>query len=73
MGLFPALLDDTEHKGIDLAPKTIPPEVFDKHAVAVELTFFQVVVGRGLMSTTGGLMLWVDGWVAPLRILRTTT
>ena len=33
MGLFPAVLDEAKHKGIDLAPKTIPPEVFDKRAV----------------------------------------
>ncbi len=33
MGLFPAVLDESKHKGIDLAPKTIPPEVFDKRAV----------------------------------------
>jgi site-specific DNA-methyltransferase (adenine-specific)/adenine-specific DNA-methyltransferase len=32
-GLFPAVLDEAKHKGIDLAPKTIPPEVFDKRAV----------------------------------------
>jgi len=33
MGLFPAVLDEAKHKGIDLTPKTIPPEVFDKRAV----------------------------------------
>jgi site-specific DNA-methyltransferase (adenine-specific)/adenine-specific DNA-methyltransferase len=33
MGLFPAILDEAKQKGIDLAPKTIPPEVFDKRAV----------------------------------------
>ncbi|MHB1991654.1 DNA methyltransferase [Metallibacterium scheffleri] len=33
MGLFPAVLDEAKGKGIDLAPKTIPPEVFDKRAV----------------------------------------
>jgi site-specific DNA-methyltransferase (adenine-specific)/adenine-specific DNA-methyltransferase len=33
MGLFPAVLEDAKGKGIDLAPKTIPPEVFDKRAV----------------------------------------
>jgi hypothetical protein len=33
MGLFPAVLDEAEQKGIDLAPKTIPPEVLDKRAV----------------------------------------
>ncbi|HLD44158.1 MAG TPA: DNA methyltransferase [bacterium] len=33
MGLFPAVLDEAKQQGIDLAPKTIPPEVFDKRAV----------------------------------------
>lgn len=33
MGLFPAVLDEAKSKGIDIAPKTIPPEVFDKRAV----------------------------------------
>jgi adenine-specific DNA-methyltransferase len=33
MGLFPAVLEEAKGKGIDLAPKTIPPEVFDKRAV----------------------------------------
>ena len=33
MGLFPAVLAEAKQKGIDLAPKTIPPEVFDKRAV----------------------------------------
>ncbi len=33
MGLFPAVLEEAKQKGLDLAPKTIPPEVFDKRAV----------------------------------------
>ena len=33
MGLFPAVLEEAKQKGIDLTPKTIPPEVFDKRAV----------------------------------------
>ena len=33
MGLFPAVLEEAKSKGIDIAPKTIPPEVFDKRAV----------------------------------------
>jgi site-specific DNA-methyltransferase (adenine-specific)/adenine-specific DNA-methyltransferase len=33
MGLFPAVLEEARQKGIDLAPKYIPPEVFDKRAV----------------------------------------
>ena len=33
MGLFPAALEEARHKGIDLAPKYIPADVFDKRAV----------------------------------------
>ena len=33
MGLFPAALDEARGKGIDLTPKYIPAEVFDKRAV----------------------------------------
>ena len=33
MGLFPAVLEEARSKGIELAPKQIPPEVFDKRAV----------------------------------------
>ena len=33
MGLFPAVLAEAKSKGIDLAPKYIPAEVFDKRAV----------------------------------------
>ena len=33
MGLFPAVLEEARAKGIDLAPKYIPADVFDKRAV----------------------------------------
>ena len=33
MGLFPAVLEEARNKGIDLTPKYIPAEVFDKRAV----------------------------------------
>ncbi|MDP1899654.1 MAG: DNA methyltransferase [Rubrivivax sp.] len=33
MGLFPAVLEEARAKGIELTPKQIPPEVFDKRAV----------------------------------------
>ena len=33
MGLFPAVLEEARSKGIELAPKYIPAEVFDKRAV----------------------------------------
>ncbi len=43
MGLFPAALDEAKQKGIDLTPKTIPPEVFDKRAVERGQVRFQDV------------------------------
>jgi len=43
MGLFPAVLDEARQKGIDLTPKTIPPEVFDKRAVERGQVRFQDV------------------------------
>ena len=43
MGLFPAALDEARGKGIDLSPKTIPPEVFDKRAVDKgQVQFFDI-------------------------------
>jgi len=33
MGLFPTVLDEAKSKGIDIAPKCIPADVFDKRAV----------------------------------------
>lgn len=33
MGLFPAVLEEAKQKGIDLVPRYIPAEVFDKRAV----------------------------------------
>jgi len=33
MGLFPNILDEAKAKGIDIAPKYIPPDVFDKRAM----------------------------------------
>lgn len=34
MGLFPNVLEEAKQKGIDLSPKHIPAEVFDKRAIA---------------------------------------
>jgi site-specific DNA-methyltransferase (adenine-specific)/adenine-specific DNA-methyltransferase len=43
MGLFPAVLEEAKQKGIDLAPKYIPPEVFDKRAVDKgQVVFFDI-------------------------------
>ena len=43
MGLFPNLLNEAKSKGIDLAPKYIPAEVFDKRAVDREQVVFHDV------------------------------
>lgn len=43
MGLFPAVLEESKQKGIDIAPKYIPPEVFDKRAVEKgQVQFFDI-------------------------------
>ncbi len=43
MGLFPNVLDDARSKGIDIAPKYIPAEVFDKRAVEKNQVVFHDV------------------------------
>ena len=43
MGLFPNVLDEAKSKGIDIAPKFIPAEVFDKRAVEQgQIVFYDV-------------------------------
>jgi DNA modification methylase len=56
MGLFPNVLDEARSKGIEIAPKYIPAEVFDKRAVEKNQVVFhdvaaievKVHVGAGL-------------------------
>ncbi|MHB8807758.1 MAG: site-specific DNA-methyltransferase [Anaerolineaceae bacterium] len=43
MGLFPNVLDEAKEKGIDIAPKYIPAEVFDKRAVEKNQVVFHDV------------------------------
>ena len=43
MGLFPHVLDEARSKGIDIAPKYIPAEVFDKRAVEKNQVVFHDV------------------------------
>jgi hypothetical protein len=43
MGLFPNVLDDAHAKGIDIAPKYIPADVFDKRAVEKNQVVFHDV------------------------------
>ena len=43
MGLFPSVRDEARAKGIDIAPKVIPVEVFDKRAVEKNQVVFHDV------------------------------
>ena len=43
MGLFPNVLDEARGKGIDIAPKYIPADVFDKRAVEKNQVVFHDV------------------------------
>ncbi len=43
MGLFPNILDEAKNKGIDIAPKYIPREVFDRRAVEKNQVIFHDV------------------------------
>lgn len=43
MGLFPNVLDEARSKGIDIAPKYIPADVFDKRAVEKSQVVFHDV------------------------------
>ena len=43
MGLFPNLLDEARNKGIDISPKYIPADVFDKRAVEKNQVVFHDV------------------------------
>jgi DNA modification methylase len=43
MGLFPNVLDEAKDKGIDITPKYIPAEVFDKRAVEKNQVVFHDV------------------------------
>ena len=61
MGLFPQIMDEAKNKGINLAMKHIPAEVFDKRAVEREqvvfhdVSFVEVkahIVGGGKTPTT---------------------
>ncbi|HOE07881.1 MAG TPA: site-specific DNA-methyltransferase [Treponemataceae bacterium] len=43
MGLFPNILDEAKSKGIDIAPKYIPREVFDRRAIEKNQVVFHDV------------------------------
>jgi adenine-specific DNA-methyltransferase len=50
MGLFPNVLDEARSKGIDIAPKYIPAEVFDKRAVEKNQVVFHDVAAIEVKS-----------------------
>ena len=51
MGLFPNVLDEAKSKGIDIQPKYIPAEVFDKRAVEKnQVVFHDVARSRSSRS-----------------------
>ncbi len=55
MGLFPNVLQEAKDKGIDLAPKYIPAEVFDKRAVEQnQVVFHDVAFIEVKTHTTNG-------------------
>jgi hypothetical protein len=64
MGLFPNVLDEARAKGIDIAPKYIPAEVFDKRAVEKNQVVFHDVsyievkphVREGKKGSAGGTL-----------------
>ena len=51
MGLFPNVLDEAKQKGIDIAPKHIPAEVFDKRAIEKNQVIFHDVAAIEVKPT----------------------
>ena len=51
MGLFPNVLDEAKSRGIDIAPKFIPAEVFDKRAVEQGQVVFHDMAFIGVKPT----------------------
>jgi len=60
MGLFPNVLDEARGKGIDIAPKYIPAEVFDKRAVEKNQVVFHDVSFIEVKPHTKGNTLAVE-------------
>jgi DNA modification methylase len=57
MGLFPNVLDEARGKGIDIAPKYIPADVFDKRAVEKnQVVFHDVAFIEVRPHVTGGIV-----------------
>jgi DNA modification methylase len=59
MGLFPNVLEEARGKGIDLAPKYIPAEVFDKRAIEKNQVVFHDVAAIEVTPIIKGNMVAV--------------
>jgi DNA modification methylase len=60
MGLFPNVLDDARSKGIDISPKHIPAEVFDKRAVEKNQVVFHDVAAIEVKPRIKGKSVGVE-------------
>ena len=60
MGLFPNMLNEARAKGIDIAPKNIPAEVFDKRAVEKNQIVFHDVAYIEVKSHIKGNTLTIE-------------
>lgn len=60
MGLFPNVLDEARAKGIDIAPKYIPADVFDKRAVERNQVVFHDVAFIEVKPHVKGLTVAVE-------------
>ena len=60
MGLFPNVLDEARAKGIDIAPKYIPAEVFDKRAVEKNQVVFHDVAAIEVKPHVKGTSVAVE-------------
>lgn len=60
MGLFPNMLDEARQKGIDIAPKYIPADVFDKRAVEKNQVVFHDVAYIEVKPHVNGNFLAIE-------------
>jgi DNA modification methylase len=60
MGLFPNVLDDARLKGIDISPKHIPREVFDKRAVEKNQVIFHDVAAIEIKAILKGKSVVIE-------------
>jgi site-specific DNA-methyltransferase (adenine-specific)/adenine-specific DNA-methyltransferase len=60
MGLFPNVLDDARSKGIDISPKHIPREVFDKRAIEKNQVVFHDVAAIEVKTILKGKSVAIE-------------